>query len=364
MTGASRRRLRAGALSINAIAYSTVIDNHLFAMIAGPLLVTGSLGSETILRALLEHLSGNAADERISVLEEIAPLCLKDIEDVSSGGARALACHILQQIADQATAIERRQVLLLFARIFPEALASFARLLAGRIDQHYRMEQSPRVGRLDARRWHEAHAGWKLIDEVLDAVAALKRKEPGPQERKAVTSIVWEIIAFANEIRPPVEQPARRRTGPVRGDKESRISAAGDDDRVPNVGNHMVNEDHVKQLIGLRNAIGKIDVVLGILDRKALFDLEPRSFADADARRELADLRQSIDALQLLRRALEQARERGEYERVPLTEPRATGARVAVPRMPQVKAEALAAGDEAVIAKIVAAAQVLRRSLR
>lgn len=337
--------------------------NHLFAMIAGPLLVAGSLGSETIFRALLEQLSGAAFDERIAVLEEIAPLCLRDIEDVSAGGAHALARYILQEIADQATATERRQALLLFARIFPEALADFARVLAGRIDQHYRLEQSPRLGRLDARRWHEAHAGWKLIDEVLDAISETNGKEPGQRERKAVTSIVWEIIAFANEIRPP-EEPPRRGTGPVREDKRGRISAAGDDHTVPNVGNHMVNEDHVKQLIGLRNAIGKIDVVLGILDRKALFDLEPRSVADADARREVGDLRQNIDALQVWRRALEQVREQGDYERGRPTEPRATGARVAVPRMPQVKAEALAAGDETAIAKIVAAAQVLRRSPR
>lgn len=338
--------------------------DHLFTMIAGPLLVAGSLGSAAIFRALLEQLSEAAADERIAVLEEITPLCLRDIEDVSAGGARALACQIVQAIADQAAATERRQMLLLFARVFPEALAGFARVLAGRIDPHYRLEQSPRSGRRDARRWHEAHAGWKLIDEVLDAVSTTKRNGPGSQERKAITSIVWEIIAFANGIRPPAEPPARRRAGSVRGDKGGRIRAVGDDDRVPNVGNHMVNEDHVKQLIGLRNAISKIDVVLGILDRKALFDLEPRSFADPDVRCELADLRQSIAALQLWRRELEQVRERGEYERVQLTEPRATGARVAVPRMPQVKAEALATGDEAAIAKIVAAAQVLRRSPR
>lgn len=338
--------------------------DHLFAMIAGPLLVAGSLGSAAIFRALLEQLSEAAAGERIAVLEEIIPLCLRDIEDVSASGAHALACQIVQAIADQAAATERRQMLLLFARIFPEALAGFARVLAWRIDPHYRLEQSPRSGRRDARRWHEAHAGWKLIDEVLDAVSTTKRNGPGSQERKAITSIVWEIIAFANGIRPPAEPPARRRTGSVRGDKGGRIRAVGDDERVPNVGNHMVNEDHVKQLIRLRNAIGNIDVVLGILDRKALFDLEPRSFADPDARCELADLRQSIAALQLWRRELEHVRERGEYERVQLTEPRATGARVAVPRMPQVKAEALAIGDEAAIAKIIAAAQVLRRSPR
>lgn len=338
--------------------------DHLFAIIAGPLLVVGSLGSVTIFRALLEQLSEVTADERIAVLEEITPLCLRDIEDVSAGGAHALACQILQQIADQATATERRQILHLFARIFPEALAGFARVLAGRIDPHYRLEQSPRSGRRDARRWHEAHAGWKLIDEVLDAVSTTNRREPEAQEREVVASIVWQIIAFANEIQPPAKPPTRRLTGPVRGDKGGRIRAAGDDVRVPNVGSHMVNEDHVKQLIGLRNAISKIDVVLGILDRKALFDLEPRSLVDADARCELADLRQNIDALQLWRRELEQVRERGEYERVQPTEPRPAGARVAVPRMPQVKAEALAAGDEAAIAKIVAAAQILRRSPR
>jgi hypothetical protein len=281
-----------------------------------------------------------------------------------AGGAHALACHIFQEIADRATATERRQMLLLFARIFPEALADFARVLAGRIDQHYRLEQSPRLGRLDARRWHQAHAAWKLIDEVLDAISATKGKEPGQRERKAVNSIVWEIIAFANDVRPPKEPPPRRKTGPVRGAKDGRISAAGDDHSVPNVGNHMVNEDHVKQLIGLKNAIGKIDVVLAILDRKALFDLEPRSFTDGDARRELADLRQNIDALQLWRRSLEQAREQGDYERGRSTEPRPTGARVAVPRMPQVRTEALAAGDETAIAKIVAAVQILRRSPR
>lgn len=339
---------------------TTERQDHLFSLVVGPLLAAGSLGDGALLRALTERLAKATPDERFVLLEEIAPLCLQDVDEASTGGGRALACLVLQEVAGQAWAAERKQLLMLLARIFPQALAGYAGVLADRVDTQYRLEQSPRSGRRDARRWHEAHAGWKLIDEVLDVVWPTERREPGWQERNAVVSILWQIIAFADEGQRRPKPPTRRVARPDSKDRHGTIKAAGDHDEVPNVGNHMVNEDHVKQLIALRGVIGKIDVVLGILDRKALFELEPTACTDTHARRELADLRRDIDALQSWRRELEHKRERGEYERVKLTEPRATGARVLVLRTPQVKTEALAAGDEVAIAKIVAAAHAMR----
>jgi len=122
--------------------------------------------------------------------------------------------------------------------------------------------------------------------------------------------------------------------------------------------NVFVNREHVAMLASLRSAIHKLDIVLGVLDRRALFELEPVYRTNPDARTELEELRRTIAALQLWRRELIHKRQRGEYERAAQSEPRATGARIVLPRMPQVGAEALTV-DEAAIRKIVAAAQAL-----
>lgn len=329
--------------------------------IAERLLVAGSLGCAIIYSALSDRFSGGAIDEQIVLLEEITPLCLQEVQS-PGGEARTLGTLIFHEFVEQAPASDQKQILILFAKSFPNALLEFARVLAEQIDTQYRVAASPRSSRRDARRWHEAHAGWKLIDEVLDAVWPSSRREPRKDERNAIFDIVQQIMAFADEGVPRrphrggEKEPVRERKNPGR---KRLIGEVRERDGVPNAGNFMVNQDHVETLIGLRAGIGKLDVVLGMLDRKALFELEPKSRTEPAAARELDDLRRSIAALQLWRRELAHKRERGEYERVKLTEPRAVGTRVTLPRMPQVKGETLAQNDAAV-QKIIAAAQVLR----
>lgn len=333
---------------------------HLLAFVAGHLLVAGSLGTTTLFRPIADQLSNATFDEQMVLLDEIALLCLQDFED-ATGNSRALATLILTKITEQASADERKEILILFSKIFPQALAGFASALAERVDTQYRLEGSARSGRRDARRWHEAHAGWRLIDEVLDVVWPVERGEPRPGEREAIASVVRETIVFAN-VHNRRETKACGAARSSKGhDTKRLVGEQRERDEVANAGNLMVNDDHVKKLIALRSGIQKLDAVLFDLDRRALIDLEPRSDTDENARQELSELRSDIEALQSWRRELVQRRERGDYERVKSTEPRATGARVALPRMPQVKAETLA-DDEEAIAKIVAAVRTLQRA--
>lgn len=317
-------------------------------LIADRLVAVGSVGSATLCTALDVHLGSLDLDGRTTFVTEIARLCLE--EAAAAGGlAHGLAQLIFEEFLDRITSGERRPTLMLFARCFPDALADFARVLAEQYDRQYRLQNDARAARRDARRWHEAHAGWKLIDDVLEVVWPSSGQELNPRQREAVFDIVREIIAFVGQGQPGRAQPVQRKR---------QVDGVLEIDDVANVANVSVNREHVAVLASLRSAIHKLDTVLCVLDRRALFELEPNFRVDPDARRELEGLRRTIGALQLWRGELVHKWQRGEYERATSDEPRAIGARIALPRMPQVKAETLAE-DEVAIQKIATAAQVL-----
>lgn len=330
--------------------------------IANRLLLAGSLGSGAIYSALVIRFREFVLAEKAAFVAEIALPCLEDAE-VAGGAASALAKLILEEFLKYAPASERRSILILLARTSPDAFAEFAQLLADRLKAQYRLEAKPQdgeenakwSGRLDARRWYEAHAGWKLIDDVLDVIWPTERYEPDRKQRVAITAIVQHIIVFADEGFAGKTKTPGKAGG---GDGRRLIRAAGDNEQAVTTANRTANSEHVKKLIALRSGIQKLDIVLGILDRRALFELEPKSRSCPQAAQELGELWPTIDALQLWRCQLEDKREFGDYERVNFSEPRATGARIQIPRMPQVKSRTLA-GDEAAIAKIITAAQPL-----
>ncbi|RUM99479.1 hypothetical protein EET67_00790 [Pseudaminobacter arsenicus] len=325
-------------------------------LIAGRLVAVGSLGDTSVSSALDTHFAGLDLHGQASFIEEIARPCFEDA-GVAGGLSHALVRLIFVEFLGSLPPSERRPVLRLFARCFPDAFAGFARVLAEQIDCQYRLKNDARSARRDARRWHEAHAGWKLIDGVLEVVWPDAGKEMGPRQRDAVVEIGRAIIAFFNggDQSGPAGKNAAKRGSRTR----SQVTDEGlESVDVANVANISVNGEHVAVLASLRSAIHKLDIVLGILDRRALFELEPNSRTDPEARQELDELRRTIGAVQLWRRELTHKRQRGEYERDALSESRATGARIALPRMPQVKAEGLA-DNEPAIRKIVAAAQVL-----
>jgi hypothetical protein len=313
------------------------------------LLTIGSLGSATVHKAITERFSfipdlhGKAA-----LVEEIAPLCL---EDAKTAGipAHALATAVFHGFLKHSPASERRAVLTLFARVFPEAFARFASFLAARFEIQYRLQDAARGARRDAGRWNGAHAGWKLIDEVLETVWPDAGKKLNFRQRDAVFAIVEAIMEFVDGGRRDQTKAAKRRR---------LVDGVLETDNVANVANVSVNREHITMLAALRSAIHKLDVVLGVLNRGALFELEPISCTNPDARTEPEELRRTIAALQLWRRKLDEKRDLGQYERATSAEPNATGTRIALPRMPQVKAEGLAE-DEVAIGKIVAAARTL-----
>src|SRR5690606_25645112 len=116
--------------------------------------------------------------------------------DAAGGRSNALARLIFREFLGHVVSSERRPTMMLFARAFPGALSDFARVLAEQIDSQYRLQEDARSARRDARRWHEAHAGWKLIDAVLEIVWPDVGKEMGPRQRDAVVEIVRGLIVF------------------------------------------------------------------------------------------------------------------------------------------------------------------------
>jgi hypothetical protein len=325
-------------------------------LIVDRLVAVGSLGNASVSSALEMHFAGLDLTGQAALAGEIAHLCLDDA-DAAGGLPHALARFVFDEFLDNVAPSERRSLLRLFARCFPDALAGFAGVLAEQIDCQYRLEDDARSARRDARRWHEAHAGWKLIDGVLEIVWPDPGKGMGPRQRDAVAEIVRSILAFFGDGDPL--EPAEARAA-KRGSRNRRqMTDIGLESAVvANIANVSVNGEHVAVLAALRSAIHKLDVVLRVLDRRALFELEPNASTDCEVRTELDKLRRTIGALQLWRRELTHKRQRGEYERDALSEPRVIGARIPLPRMPQVKAEGLA-GNEAAIRKVVAAAHVL-----
>lgn len=139
---------------------------QLLLLVGRHLLVAGSLGSSMLFRALDDELATATFDEKLALLDDIVLLCLQDVEDMT-GSAHALASVIFAKVADWALPAERKRILLLYSQLFSREFADFASVLSKRVDTQYRLEESVRSGRRDARRWHEAHAGWLLIDEVL-----------------------------------------------------------------------------------------------------------------------------------------------------------------------------------------------------
>lgn len=317
-------------------------------LIADHLVGVGSLGSTTLRSELGTTFGGLDLDGRAAFVAEIARHCL---EEAAAAGdlAHGLTQLILEEFLGRITSGERRPTLMLFARCFPDALAEFTQVLAERYDSQYRLEDAARAARRDARRWHEAHAGWKLIDDVLQAVWPDAGKKLNPRQRDAVFAIVEEITKFFGGDQADRPQPALRRR---------QVDGVWESDNVANVANVSVNREHVAVLASLRSAIHKLDTVLHVLNRRALLELEPNSRTDPEARRKLDELRGTIGAAEFWRNQLDEKRHRGDYERNALSEPRATGARIALPRMPQVKAEGLAE-NEVAIQKIAAAAQML-----
>ncbi|TWG49857.1 hypothetical protein L610_003900000050 [Aminobacter sp. J44] len=325
-------------------------------LIADRLVAVGSLGNISVSSALGSHFAGLDLPGQVAFIGEIASFCLEDA-DVAGELSHALVRLIFEESLDHVALSERRVVLKLFARFFPDALTGFARGLTERVGRQYRLENDARSARRDARRWHEAHAGWKLIDAVLEIVWPDPGKGMGPRQRAAAVEIVRAMIAFfgGGDQAEGEEEKAAIRGSRIRRQVTDEGLESAD---VANVANVSVNREHVDVLASLRSAIHKLDIVLGVLDRRALFELEPNSSSDHAVRKELDELRRAIGALQLWRRELTYKRQRGEYERDASSEPRATGARIALPRMPQVKAEGLAENETA-IRKIIAAAQVL-----
>ncbi|MGE0768542.1 MAG: hypothetical protein AB7L90_18985 [Hyphomicrobiaceae bacterium] len=319
-------------------------------LVAANLVAVGSLRNTSVSSALGSHFAGLDLPGQAAFIGEIAPPCLEDAD--AQGLSHALVHLTFAEFLDHIAPSERRAVLKLFARFFPDALTGFAKVLAERVELQYRLENDARSARRDSRRWHEAHAGWKLIDAVLEIVWPDPGKQMGPRQRDAVVGIVRAVIAFFDGG----DQPK----AVVRGSRKRRQTTdeGVEDADVANVANVSVNGEHVTVLAALRSAIHKLDTVLHVFDRRALFELEPSAKTDPDARQELEELRRTINALQLWRRELVERRRQGDYERMKLSEPRATGARITLPRMPQVKAEGLAE-DGTAIWKIVAAAQVL-----
>ncbi|MEX4008483.1 hypothetical protein [Neoaquamicrobium sediminum] len=323
--------------------------------IADRLVAVGSPGDTSVSSALGSHFAGLDLPGQAAFIGEIAPPCLEDA--AAKGLSDALVRLIFQELLDHVASSERRALLRLFARFFPDALTGFAGLLAERVELQYRLENDARSARRDARRWHEAHAGWKLIDAVLEIVWPDPGKGMGRRERAAGVEIVRAMMAFfggGDQADDDGDKAAKRGSRIRRQVTDEGLQSA----YVANVANVSVNREHVDVLASLRSVIHKLDIVLGVLDRRALFELEPNSSSDPAVRKELDELRCAIGALQLWRRELTYKRQRGEYERDASSEPRATGARVVLPRMPQVKAEGMAENETA-IRKIVAAAQVL-----
>ena len=325
-------------------------------LIADRLVKVGSLGNVPVQTALDTYFAELDLPGQAAFIVEIVRPCLEDA-DAAGGRPNALAQLIFREFLVHVASSERRQTLMLFARAFPGALSNFARVLAEQIDSQYRLQKDARSARRDARRWHKAHAGWRLIDAVLEIVWPDVAKEMGPRQREAVVEIVRGLIVFLDgadlQLRAGGDAAKRSIRTRERLTEEGRERAD-----VANVANFSVNIEHVAVLAALRSAIHKLDTVLGVLDRRALFELEPTSHKDPEARRLLDELRRSIGVIQLWRRELTHKRQFGEYDRASLHEPRATGARIALPRMPQVKAEGLAE-NEAAIRKIVDAAQAL-----
>lgn len=325
-------------------------------LIADRLVAIGSLGNVSVSSALDTHFAGLDLPGQAACIGEIALPCLE--EAYAKDLSQALVHRIFEESLDHVSPSERRPVLKLFARCFPDALAGFAGVLAEQIDCHYRLEDDARSARRDARRWHDAHAGWKLIDAVLEIVWPDAGKGMEPRQRDAVVEIVRAIIAFfggGGDRSGPAGKKAAKRGSRTRRQRTDEGLESVD---VANVANVSVNGEHVAVLASLRSAIHKLDTVLHVLDRRALFELEPNFRTDPEARKELGELRGTIGAVQSWRNQLDEKRQRGDYERNAQSEPRAVGPRIVLPRLPQVKAEGLAA-NEAAIRKIVAAAQVL-----
>jgi hypothetical protein len=325
-------------------------------LIADRLVAVGSLGNTSVSSALDTHFAKLDLSGQAALIGEIAPPCLEDA-DAAGGLSHALVCLIFEEFLDHVAPSDRRPVLRLFAHCFPDALARFARVLAERIDCQYRLQKDARSARRDARRWHDAHAGWKLIAAVLEIVWPDAGREIGPQQRDAVVEIVRAIIAFfggGDQSGSAGKKAAKRGSRTRRQVTDEGLESVD----VANVANVSVNREHVEVLASLRSTIHKLNTVLDVLDRRALFELEPNSRNDPEAREELDELRRTIGAVQLWRNQLDEKRQRGDYERNAQSDPRAVGARIVLPRMPQVKAEGLA-DNEAAIRKVVAAAQVL-----
>lgn len=302
--------------------------------IAHRLIAAGSFGSTVLFTALGRGFgeAGNL-EERTSFVSDIVHPILADLQDridaPEANPARGLAGLIVEEYLDGASWAERRNFVLSFSDVFPDALRQYVRTTCEGLDHQYRIDGNPQQRRRNTRRWTEPHASWQLIRDVLDVVWPAERGALPAELKDPVTAIAAHVLLYADRDLPAESDivskiPFEEVAGPGRSDRNG----------VHNRANFTINREHVEKVGLWRAQISVLDGALLKLDRDILFGLDPKGESDPAAKAEARRKRGHVDALQTWRFEIDQRLRQGDYEKDVRGKPRATGRRIVLPVMP------------------------------
>lgn len=212
-----------------------------------------------------------------------------------------------------------------------------------RLERQYDKETNPTgLGRRMTRDY-SAHAGWRLITEVLDVAWPSNNGPLGAVAREPVSNLV-EVTFNRGEAL--FETSSR---GTLRQDVAANIQASG----IGNGGGNeerAFNADHLKEIANLRNATWQLDRVLAELNRRLFATREAREACGQPLDVDIDRLESTILALRAWRRGLNIRLHRGSYDR------KRRDDAISFPVFPQMKADV---ADDVREEKIVAKARPL-----
>ena len=285
----------------------------LLKVLAASLIVQGNFGIPERYEPMLEMLRDIVGMDGVaSLIREVSPLILEDLEERGAGRGRQAILTIIMLLLDRVEEIERsdrRLVLMCLASVYPAAFRAFIQRTAEGLSRQYGGEAERRGRERSTRRWIEAHAGWYLIVDVLDVVWPVDFGSLGKTTMRAVFNIIYETFIFSDNVIP---------------------------ENINNAANYSINKDHITAISSMRLAISELNEILSVLDRRLLYEIEPMPNPPTSIREEASQLRKTIESLQMWRRELRRRLRQGDYLKGTAGRARkqASGARVEIPGIP------------------------------
>lgn len=297
-----------------------------------PFLRAGSKGSPILHQAAVNLYREAVADQTLgAVMRETLPLIIQDLDtwiDGVDGVAREVCIRAITRLLDQASTADRRRMLQAIQALDPQAFRAFCQRLTGGISQQYGGEGEQRGKERDTRRWSEAHAGWRLITDVLDAVWPPVLGSLDKHTKPAVIEIIEATMLYADP-----DIPAESR---IKDRIPKDAIKTSEREGVHNRANAAVNAEHVSDIASMRLAVFELDSIMAALDRELLWEIELIPNPDPAMKERAQHLRRTVEALQTWRRELTRRLRQGDYQKgaAGRKRKRATGPKIETPVVP------------------------------